>query len=54
MGALTLDSQAVAPGALVSAADIAAGKLVFTPTLHVNGTGAAVQRQPDRLPWLSA
>jgi VCBS repeat-containing protein len=40
-GALTLDGADVAAGQSVSAADIAAGLLVFTPAENANGTGYA-------------
>jgi VCBS repeat-containing protein len=40
-GSLTLDGIAVTAGQLISAADIAAGKLVFTPAANANGTGYA-------------
>jgi VCBS repeat-containing protein len=40
-GSLTLNGTAVTAGQLVSAADIAAGKLVFTPATNANGTGYA-------------
>jgi VCBS repeat-containing protein len=37
VGSLTLDGSSVYAGELVSAADIAAGKLVFTPEANANG-----------------
>ena len=40
-GALTLDGAAVTAGDAISAADIAAGKLLFTPAENDNGTGYA-------------
>ena len=40
-GTLTLDGAAVGTGQTVSAADIGAGKLVFTPALNGNGAGYA-------------
>src|SRR4029079_12762893 len=40
-GALTLDGVAVTAGQIVSAADIAAGKLVFTPAANASGAGYA-------------
>jgi hypothetical protein len=40
-GSLTLDGAAVVAGQFVSSADIAAGKLLFTPAANANGTGYA-------------
>ena len=40
-GILTLNGVAVTAGQMVSAADIAAGKLQFTPAANANGTGYA-------------
>ncbi len=40
-GTLRLDGTAVTAGQIVSAADIAAGKLVFAPAANGNGTGYA-------------
>ncbi|MEQ1686591.1 MAG: VCBS domain-containing protein, partial [Burkholderiaceae bacterium] len=40
-GSLRLDGVAVVAGQLISAADIAAGRLVFTPAANANGTGYA-------------
>jgi hypothetical protein len=40
-GALRLNGVAVAAGQFVSASDIAAGRLVFTPAANANGTGYA-------------
>ena len=40
-GSLTLNGAAVAAGDLVSAADIAAGKLIYTPAAGANGAGLA-------------
>ena len=40
-GALTLNGSVVALNAFVSAADLAAGKLVFTPAANSSGTGYA-------------
>jgi VCBS repeat-containing protein len=39
-GVLTLDGNAVTLPATVLAADITGGKLIFTPTEHLSGTGA--------------
>ncbi|MBS0246862.1 MAG: VCBS repeat-containing protein [Proteobacteria bacterium] len=38
-GSLTLNGQSVQAGASISAADIASGKLVFTPAANANGNG---------------
>ena len=40
-GLLKLDGVSVTPGQMVSAANIGAGKLVFTPAANANGTGYA-------------
>ncbi|MDH4052022.1 MAG: DNRLRE domain-containing protein, partial [Rubrivivax sp.] len=40
-GALTLNGAAVTTGQAVAAADISAGKLVYTPAANANGSGAA-------------
>ena len=40
-GSLTLNGAAVAAGDLVSAADITAGKLIYTPAAGANGAGLA-------------
>jgi Ca2+-binding RTX toxin-like protein/alpha-tubulin suppressor-like RCC1 family protein len=40
-GSLTLNGVAVTAGQLVSAADLAAGQLVFTPAANANGAGYA-------------
>ena len=40
-GTLKLNGVAVAAGEIVSAADIAAGKLKFTPAANANGAGYA-------------
>ena len=41
LGTLSLDGVAVSAGSMVSAADIGAGKLVYTPGTHGFGTGYA-------------
>src|SRR5439155_272457 len=40
-GTLTLSGGAVTAGQFISATDITAGKLVFTPAANANGTGYA-------------
>ncbi len=40
-GTLTLDGVAITAGQVISAADIAAGKLVYTPGSNANGAGVA-------------